>query len=1066
MHYDLLSISKSFREKLLSRNLSYDGIDVSGVEPLTNSSISDRNQALYVTNKKHYEDNLKYNRYCPSEEYSYPTQKEIVKYSCMNGTYHDLLNQDAGKIKTINMVGAILSGKGVRIGGNGELSSNYDVKTSMVGNILSASGAMYDTPLGMVANQEVMKAFKNNTLARTQSEVLGRFNFSPINLLKGGSLTRPDYSITIGHNTKTKILETIGDLTGIQLPRKEFSDDVDFHQKGYSHALIKQTGKGQVQELFSNLIQNKQYGPKIFKDGELIQVAYAPNYDDKRIKHTSLIDSVSHTDIAKEFEGLTDDVKSYEDLIDAHPSSLLGKTKELFNKSSDKDLISTKSNNVWGINKEFGSVDTSRGTEGFTPVKVGGAHYISKGNQTLTESAAKGVGDGKIFARVFTKKNPYGKVGDLHRHRGLDYKDSTNSSVLDSNGFVKIGPQTEDRKKGKTAVRKYMFSLENLAWDGSDAFNNLPEIEQGPGDRVNGTKGRIMWFPPYGLSFNENSSVNWEGTNFINRGEAVYSYNNTERMGNLQFKLIIDYPSYMDDISQLVSEEELNRIIMGESIADYKSLSKNQKNDIELAKAAKKDIIMDVEQVVPENFEVYFASNNTNFDKNHELNTNLSDEFFENIKTLLTNCPSCEITITGYASGPENDGTANERAVNFMQYLKSYANNNRVSIKSSDSAFKPNESPKHNRLVTVEFKRNVVNSTENEVNIKPTLQNPTKTLSASAKRQLISEGVYFEKLEESSPLFYKELKNKVKHFHPAFHSITPEGFSSRLNFLLQCTRQGPTQNADRASNLAFGKPPVCILRIGDFYHTKIIIDNVQFSFDENLWDINPEGAGVQPMMCTVDLSFKIIGGSSLEGPINILQNAVSYNFFGNTEIYSDKAEKIVPAEPEDETLTGYKYSISGAAKDGITQKEVNDNKVVEPTLPEVDEAARVETSTTSVVEDDVDSVTLFNNINLKLDSITTSGNTLYFEPVKADTNITHTEDLEVEVYIAGDNQAPKLVGRVTITESALNNTEMLQVQVLNLQTTTELYMNGGSQLQIMLKYENHRKNFVHTAIGG
>jgi hypothetical protein len=58
------------------------------------------------------------------------------------------------------------------------------------------------------------------------------------------------------------------------------------------------------------------------------------------------------------------------------------------------------------------------------------------------------------------------------------------------------------------------------------------------------------------------------------------------------------------------------------------------------------------------------------------------------------------------------------------------------------------------------------------------------------------------------------------------------------------------------------------------------------SFDPLQWDLNPEGAGVQPMLCNVDLNFKFIGGSSLGGPIEQLQNAVSFNFFANTSVYN------------------------------------------------------------------------------------------------------------------------------------------------------------------------------------
>ena len=43
--------------------------------------------------------------------------------------------------------------------------------------------------------------------------------------------------------------------------------------------------------------------------------------------------------------------------------------------------------------------------------------------------------------------------------------------------------------------------------------------------------------------------------------------------------------------------------------------------------------------------------------------------------------------------------------------------------------------------------------------------------------------------------------------------------------------------------MAFGRPPICILRIGDFYYTKVVIDSVNISYDDSLFDLNPEGIG-------------------------------------------------------------------------------------------------------------------------------------------------------------------------------------------------------------------------------
>ena len=56
--------------------------------------------------------------------------------------------------------------------------------------------------------------------------------------------------------------------------------------------------------------------------------------------------------------------------------------------------------------------------------------------------------------------------------------------------------------------------------------------------------------------------------------------------------------------------------------------------------------------------------------------------------------------------------------------------------------------------------------------------------------------------------------------------------------------------------MAFGRPPVCVLRIGDFYHTKVVIDSMNIDFDPLVWDLNQEGIGVQPMIANVTLNFK------------------------------------------------------------------------------------------------------------------------------------------------------------------------------------------------------------------
>jgi hypothetical protein len=169
-----------------------------------------------------------------------------------------------------------------------------------------------------------------------------------------------------------------------------------------------------------------------------------------------------------------------------------------------------------------------------------------------------------------------------------------------------------------------------------------------------------------------------------------------------------------------------------------------------------------------------------------------------------------------------------------------------------------------------------------------------------------NEYLYFKNLKHNDNFIYKNIVDKVRFFDPAFHSMTPEGFNARLSFLHQCTRQGPTSKVvgtNFAGNLAFGRAPYCILRIGDFFHTKICIDSMSIQYDNGggvQWDLNPEGIGVQPMYATVSLNFKFIGGQDISGPIERLQNAVTSNYYANTSIYDPRAD----FNSDDETING------------------------------------------------------------------------------------------------------------------------------------------------------------------
>jgi hypothetical protein len=189
--------------------------------------------------------------------------------------------------------------------------------------------------------------------------------------------------------------------------------------------------------------------------------------------------------------------------------------------------------------------------------------------------------------------------------------------------------------------------------------------------------------------------------------------------------------------------------------------------------------------------------------------------------------------------------------------------------------------------------KNGINRTETPKNEKKeTEKAETEAVYPSGKNH---EGEFYSGMgnDASTDLILETQEQKMKHFVAGFHSTTPEGFNARLGFLQQCTRQGPTVSASdanggvNASNLSFGRPPISVLRIGDFFHTRIFIDSMTVSYSENgtQWDQNPEGIGMQPRMASVSINFTFLGSQDLASAISTLPNALSFNFYANQGVY-------------------------------------------------------------------------------------------------------------------------------------------------------------------------------------
>ena len=190
------------------------------------------------------------------------------------------------------------------------------------------------------------------------------------------------------------------------------------------------------------------------------------------------------------------------------------------------------------------------------------------------------------------------------------------------------------------------------------------------------------------------------------------------------------------------------------------------------------------------------------------------------------------------------------------------------------------------------------------------------------------EYYFFKSLEKKDKIVYDKLMDKIKYFDPAFHSMTPEGFNARLTFLNQCTRQGNTisisdqnttesgkinKSVKTANNLAFGRPPYCVLRLGDFYNQMIVINNITIDYsvsDGIQWDMNTEGIGMQPLLARVNISFNFIGGSDMAGPVRRLQNAMTFNYYANARYYDNRADRMsYPANTNTLPMGAVEYNV-------------------------------------------------------------------------------------------------------------------------------------------------------------
>ena len=1060
-----------------------------------------------------------------------------------------------------------------------EVLQNLEIRGNTLADIFIGQWNLDDSPIGVIGGQALNVALNTQLNDGLSRKVVGLLNNSVFSLLDGGELIRENYSITVPKTKIGKTAEFIAKLGSLESATSYLPEDVfDFHRTkvvsngkvSYRGAelsyteqinlLLQYTGKGQEKQLL-NLMDMNLYHPKI--EGRTKTL-----YDKSYVGYSHF--NVGSLDISafvvSEEEGVKTQAGYYEPygVISRHRNDNNNPDvkKQIFSDGfwfmwtediSDKNSIgwvkrhttdTTQSTNPFDsksilfktqelVNSEFlAFLDLSK--KSFTEIIDGEARLISRGDGTTASADAFDEITGEIlqtkgdYFRVWTKERGYNKLNRALRHRGLDNGDKR--SVLNDNGIPNYAPTLREATgrnglANDAVIKRYMLSLENLAWN--DHMDDLPECEQGPGDILTGTRGRIMWFPPYNLDFSETVSPSWNPHDFIGRGEKIYTYNNTERTGSLSFTIPVDYP---DILQTLVGEKTQyweryfkgDKAIEKDAIKEYKAKKNISQKELDELDKIKKPVEPRMKKVtkvlVTENkvakikskevkekvdqgkfgalvLSTYFTNNVYEVPRSH-LKVNLENISSDAVVDTSINIKEMEFKNVGYEDGGEADGfktidnytinTSNgleykdktgkivntigrtkqatyekgsiqkglQRSVggcpdisnegwqdttNFglnvpfyfewqVRFYDALKDKTKVEINFIGNASLPGAA---NSLTNTILARDRAKNTKDwfEKNVKPLLEKQglkieyifkvdskadeedqqkgtsglieaTNTNSGSGtycgkcsrphlepckksrrvdifikdlsdevpvpevpeepeyetitSTQTIEEYVpddsqdnidpngdsspdidegllnklvytecdYFKYLETYDPIAYQTISEKIKYFTPAFHSMTPQGFNSRLTFLHQCTRQGESigmDGVDNIRNLAFGRPPVCILRIGDFFHVKVLITNMTIDYkaaNSIAWDLNPEGIGIQPMFANVTLSITILGGMSMTAPINRLQNALSFNFYANTEMYDARSDSAVFEAKFDEAGNLDSNKTYGAAKSG------------------------------------------------------------------------------------------------------------------------------------------------------
>lgn len=954
----LLDNSKEYRDELLSKNQSLE---------IDNSSFNEEDFRKKLLSK---------NIYTPRDEYDIDNPKILDAISSLGLTPY--INTTA------------LS----------KVSNTIDRLYSRINN---------PTPIVRIGMLKLADQFLKTVTSNASREISEAVDLSNIFKKNKSIFTGLDYKITkpSSNNRLSSIGNLIKNLTGITSNKELLSKDLSDIE------LIKRSGTGQTNQLIINVSRNRyinsNFYNKVITNNKKLEKLTNKSYIENKIyfnpnnkyfpdaifgnEEMFIRDNLSN--YVEYSSNNTQFIKEFGDVNRNIKSDTLDDTNYGFRDDINKNII-------WGIDGTKERIDGSKYGNDDVDVQpnslddkfgFGVRHGLLKYTSELINSSRNSLVDitrkkfydpinrdkfiGKNGSGVYdvpdelsskhlyngirqhTMIDQYDRNAKLIRFNGNSIYGGSENSVINKSVIPRIFPTLND--DGSYNKKNLMFSIENLAVRVvKDIPNNLCYIDDYnrttlPLSEAGNLNGRLMWFPPYDIQLREDVSNKITSTDFIGRGEPVYTYDNTERSINLSFKLLIDSPPQLNDIPRQDFHKRVSEFFAFGGEGEYGMFNELDKlkeqlelTIVELEPLNEVELNHDIpfedrkisyyfdndEDSITQTYEngiVDHGEENDfglNVDRKLKDDVTVEDSFDYKTQELIEEYLTdeykgvIEIDVIGYASklyydekteSNYNKKLSERRVKNVVGYLKSkYGSTldkdfkiceiymgSGVSQQPNDPTIINDLDTKKERRVDIVLRKSTTSNTKSvtltpeQINRKRILINQKDSLNSriselNQKIKKFNGNTFIEyKLNDNFMRGFEGVE-KFK-FQPCFYSQTAEDFHRRLTFLQQCMRQGKGIDSDQenSTNSVFGRQPISVLRIGDFFHTKVIFEGMSLDYSMDFpWDLNPEGMGVQPMIADITLRLKVIGGQSLATPISTLQNALSFNYYANSTFYN------------------------------------------------------------------------------------------------------------------------------------------------------------------------------------